>query len=276
MSKKSISINNRIELNTKNWLPDNEIKAVIIILHGLAEHIERYNHVGIFFSSSGYAVEAYDQRGHGKSLGKRGLIKSIKDYVSDLRIFLNNVKQHYPGKQIFLLGHSMGGEISCLYSIKYQSEISGLILCGAVIKLSDDIPQFLQKLSGIVGVIFPSLKTIKIDSSSISRDKNIVKLYENDPLVYQGGILARTGAEIKKGIKHIKENMDQITIPILIMHGTSDRLSDPAGSRQLYNGIISSDKTLILYENYYHEILNELGKEKVMQDIIQWINERLD
>jgi len=120
------------------------------------------------------------------------------------------------------------------------------------------------------------LKTIKIDSSSISRDKNIVKLYENDPLVYQGGILARTGSEIKKGIKHIKENMDQITIPILIMHGTSDRLSDPAGSRQLYNGIISSDKTLILYENYYHEILNELGKEKVMQDIIQWINERLD
>ena len=152
MSKKSISINNRIELNTKNWLPDNEIKAVIIILHGLAEHIERYNHVGIFFSSSGYAVEAYDQRGHGKSLGKRGLIKSIKDYVSDLRIFLNNVKQHYPGKQIFLLGHSMGGEISCLYSIKYQSEISGLILCGAVIKLSMIFPNFSKNFQGLSGL----------------------------------------------------------------------------------------------------------------------------
>ena len=274
MNENIFSVNDDIKLYSKNWLPDKDIKAVVIIIHGLAEHIGRYNHVGKFFSLLGYAVEAYDLRGHGKSEGKRVFIDSIYEHVSDLKLYVHYVKKQYPGKRIFLLGHSMGGEVSCIYSIENQSAVSGLILSGAVIKISDDISPLLQKLSGIVAAILPNLPITKIDSIGISRDKNVVELYDNDPLVYRGGTLARTGAEIIKGTKHIKNNMKQINIPILIMHGTSDRLADPNGSCQLYDGVTSNDKTLKLYENYYHEILNEPDKEKVMQDIIQWIDER--
>jgi len=274
MNENIFPINDDIKLYTKNWQPEKNVKAVIIIIHGLAEHVDRYDHVGNYFSLLGYAVEAYDLRGHGKSEGEKAYIDSILEYVSDLQNYVNHIKLKHPGKHIFLLGHSMGGEIACLYSIKYQTEISGLILSGAVIKISDDISPLLQKLSGFIAAIFPRLPTTKIDSSGISRDKNIVELYDDDPLVYRGGTLARTGSEIIKGTKHIKKNMKQITIPVLIMHGTSDRLADPEGSSQLYNGVNSEDKTLKLYENYYHEILNEPEKERVLQDIIKWLDER--
>ena len=274
MKKNNISINEKINLFVKNWLPDKDIKAVIIIIHGLAEHSERYNHVGKFFSSFGFAVESYDLRGHGKSGGEKVFIDSIYEHVYDLKTYISYIKNQYPDKKIFLLGHSLGGQISCLYSIKYKLDISGLILSGAVIKISDDISPLLQKLSGIIAKIFPRLPITKIDSSWISRDKNIVKLYDNDPLVYRGGTLSKTGSEIIRGTNYIKNNMKQIVIPILIMHGTSDRLADPKGSQKLYNGVISNDKTIKLYENFYHEILNEPEKEKVMKDILTWINER--
>ena len=114
MNENMFSVTDEINLYTKNWLPDNDIKAVIIIIHGLAEHIERYNHVGNSLSLVGYAVEAYDLRGHGKSEGKRNFIESIYEHVFDLKKYVNHVKEKYPGIQIYLLGHSMGGEISCL------------------------------------------------------------------------------------------------------------------------------------------------------------------
>ena len=274
MENLSFQINDKIQLNTKIWSPEKNAKAVIIIVHGLAEHIGRYTHVGDFFSSSGYAVEGYDLRGHGNSDGEKTYIDSIFEHVSDLKNYVAHIKHKYPEKKIFILGHSMGGEIACLYSIKYRSEVSGIILSGAVIKISDDISPLLQKLSGIIAAIFPGLPTTKIDSSGISRDKKIVELYNNDPLVYRGGTLARTGSEIINGTKYINDNMKQIISPILILHGTSDRLADPNGSSVLYNGIMSEDKTIKLYENYYHEILNEPDKEKVMQDILEWITER--
>ena len=275
MNNSSFLINNKIQLNTKNWLPKTDVKAVILIVHGLAEHINRYNHVGDFFSSHGFAVEGFDLRGHGNSDGKRAYIHSIFDLASDLKKYIQYIKQKYSDEKIFVLGHSMGGEVACLYSIKYPSEFSGLILTGAVIKVSDDISPLLQKLSGFIAAILPTLPTTKIDSNGISQDKKIIDLYNNDPLVYRGGTLARTGSEIIKGTKYINKNMKKITNPILILHGTSDRLADPNGSSQLYNGISSTDKTIKLYKDYFHEILNEPKKEQVMNDIIQWINERL-
>ena len=270
----SFQTGDKIQLNTKLWSAQKNTKAVIIIVHGLAEHINRYDHVGNFFSSYGYTVEGYDLRGHGNSDGKKAYMNSIFDHVSDLKNFVSHIKDKYPEKKVFILGHSMGGEIACLYSIKYQKETSGLILTGAVIKISDDISPLLQKLSGLIAAILPNLPTTKIDSSGISQDKKIVESYNNDPLVYRGGTLARTGSEIINGTKYINKNMKHIISPILILHGTLDRLADPNGSSMLYNRIMSKDKKIKLYENYYHEILNEPGKDKVMHDILDWITKR--
>tara|TARA_S200000501_G_scaffold25072_2_gene21801 strand:+ start:95164 stop:96003 length:840 start_codon:yes stop_codon:yes gene_type:complete len=265
----------QIKIFSKTWIPDKNRKAVLIIVHGLAEHIGRYNHLGEFLSSKGYIVEGYDMRGHGRSEGKTAYIKSIYDHVDDLKKFVNIIEKKHREKKIFIIGHSLGGAVTCLYLIDNKPKISGVILSGAVIKISDEISPTLQKLSLLVGIFFPFLKTTKINSNAISRDKNIVILYNNDNLVYKGGTYARTGAEIIRGTKIIKKRMKHIITPILIMHGSSDRLTDPSGSYLLYHGISSKDKTLKIYEEFYHELFNEIGKEKVFKDIDSWLEKRL-
>ena len=214
-------------------------------------------------------------RGHGRSGGTTAMIKSIYDYVFDLKKFINKVEKKHREKKIFIIGHSLGGEVACLYLLDSHSKISGVILSGAVIKISNEISPIVQKLSLLVGLLFPFLKTTKINSNTISRDKNVVNLYNSDSLVYRGGTRARTGAEIIRGTKIIKKRMNHITTPILIMHGSSDRLVDPIGSHLLYRGISSKDKTLKIYQEFYHEIFNEIGKEKVFKDMCGWLEKRL-
>ncbi len=231
--------------------------------------------MGEFFSSKEYIVEGYDMRGHGRSGGTTAMIKSIYDYVSDLKKFINKVEKKHREKKIFIIGHSLGGEVACLYLLDSHSKISGVILSGAVIKISNEISPIVQKLSLLVGLLLPFLKTTKINSNTISRDKNVVNLYNSDSLVYHGGTRARTGAEIIRGTKIIKKRMNHITTPILIMHGSSDRLVDPIGSHLLYRGISSKDKTLKIYQEFYHEIFNEIGKEKVFKDMCGWLEKRL-
>jgi len=121
----------------------------------------------------------------------------------------------------------------------------------------------------------PKLKTIKLDSNGISRDPEIVKLYDTDPLCYRGGIPARSGAELTRTINRIQNQMDAIALPLLILHGTADRLADPEGSKRLYAHASSNDKTVKLYEGFYHEILNDPEKERVLNDIVQWLEAHL-
>ena len=149
------------------------------------------------------------------------------------------------------------------------------MLSGALLKISDDVSPLLTRCSAFVGRILPRLRTIKLDSSSISRDPEVVRRYDEDPLVYRGGIPARTGAEMVLATKRIQSSMHTISLPLFIMHGTADRLSDAKGSELLYSKASSTDKSLKLYEGFYHEILNEPEKTQVLADIVQWLDTRL-
>ena len=147
-----------------------------------------------------------------------------------------------------------------------------MVLFAPAVKISDDISPFLQKISGLLGRLVPKLPLVKLDSSGISRIPEVVEKYDNDPLVYRKGCLARTGAEIIKATKRIRSEVESFTLPVLIMHGTADNLSDIEGSKMLYEGVKSADKILKLYDGYYHEIWHDLGKEKVWKDFLDWIN----
>lgn len=267
--------NDGINIFEQRWQPVTEPKAVIIIIHGYAEHSGRYAHVADYLANHGYAVETFDLRSHGKSDGKKTFIRSFDEFLSDVDLFLKRVQERHPNKNIFLLGHSMGGLIASLFVVTRKPNVKGLLLSGASLKISDEISPMLVKLSSVIGAIVPRLPTIKLDGTAVSRDPEVVKKYDSDPLNYRGGIPARTGAEFNRGVKQIQEQMAAITLPLLIMHGTADRLADPAGSKQLYERAQSHDKTLKLYEGFYHEILNEPEKERVLGDIVEWINERL-
>jgi len=266
--------NDGLNLFEQRWQPLKKPKAVVIIIHGYAEHSGRYAHVAEYLVNHGYTVETFDLRSHGKSEGKNTHIRSFDEFLSDLALFLKRVKERHPNKNLFLLGHSMGGTIAVLFDITRKPDLKGIILTGATLKISDEISPFLVRISSILGTLVPKLPTIKVDCHAISRDPEIVKKYDNDPLVYRGGIPARTGAEFTRATKLIQKQMELVTLPLLILSGTADRLSDPEGSKQLYERAESKDKTLKLYDGLYHEILNEPEKARVMADIVEWLDGR--
>lgn len=255
----------------QTWLCENA-KGVVIITHGIAEHSGRYEHVAQSLVEGGYTVVAFDLRGHGKSSGKRNYINSFQDHLNDLATVIIRTKASYSDLPIFLFGHSMGGGIVALFAIERHPDVKGLLLSGPSVKVSDDISPLLQKISGILSILVPKLPAIKLDSSDISKDPEVVKAYDNDPLNYRGGILARTGSEILKSTKTITAQSSNISLPILIMHGTADKLADVSGSKMLYKNISSKDKTLKLYDGLYHEILNEPEQDQVKTDMLEWLD----
>ena len=160
-----------------------------------------------------------------------------------------------------------------MYCITRQPNIRGVILSAPSVKISKDISPFLQKISSMLSKLFPKLPTIKLETSALSRDPEVLKRRDNDPLVYQGKILLRTWAEILRATKLIQAQMERISLPLLILHGTEDRFADVEGSKMLYAGVKERDKTLKLYEGLFHEIMNEPEKEQVLDDIVNWMND---
>jgi acylglycerol lipase len=263
-----------LRLFEQSWLPQIESKAAIIIVHGYAEHCARYGHVASHLNAHGYSVYSFDLRGHGRSEGARSFIRSFDDYLSDLDLFLSRVQRRETGKPIFILGHSMGGAISVLFAISRKPDINGMILSAAALKISDSISPLLVRLSLLIGRLFPKLPTIKLNSSAISRDPEVVNRYDSDPLIYRGSILAGSGAELVLATNRIQAQLSAVSLPLLILHGTGDQISDAEGSRQLYTSASSLDKTIKLYEGFYHEILNEPERAQVLADLVEWLDAR--
>lgn len=261
-----------ISLYEQWWLPAGELKSAIVIVHGIAEHSGRYAHVAEYFVRHGYAVGIYDQYGHGKSDGKRSYIHSFKLLMDDMEAFVNRAHEKANGNGIFLLGHSLGGGMVTRYLIdRDQSNIRGAMLSAPMVAIGSSIPTWLVKISKILGAVAPTLPVLKLDNSTISRDPQVTKKYDSDPLNYRGKLQARTGAEINRFLEYVQANLNRIKMPLLIMQGTQDRLVDPAGSHLLYEKTSSKDKTLKFYEGLYHEIFNEPEKEQVMNDMVTWM-----
>jgi len=257
------------------WLPSNEPKAVLLVAHGLAEHSGRYINIVNHFVPKGYAVYGFDQRGHGKSQGQRGYVERFSHFVSDLKTFSGIIRSKHRDAKIFIVGHSVGGTIATAYAVHYQDEFDGLVLSGATLKVGASVSSGLIIVARVLSLLLPKMGLDVIDASAISQDKTVVDAYVDDPLVYRGKIRARLGAELIKAIQILLPQMSKIYLPILIMHGTADRLSDPRGSEILYDRVSSRDKTLKLYDGFYHEIFNEPGREQVFEDMEAWLVVRM-
>ena len=264
------------ELYLQAWVPD-DFKAAVLIVHGLAEHSGRYAHVAEHLNQNGYAVYTFDGRGHGKSVDgpPDAFYPSIDQYTEDVHALFGKVKEHAAGKPCFIFGHSMGGCITTYYEITHQPEAAGILLSGAAVAVGDDISPFLIRVSKLLSRIAPKMATTVLDGSSISRDPIEVEKYNNDPLNYRGGIRARVGAEMLKAINLIIEQTAKFKNPVLIMHGTADRIAAPTGSQSLYDGASSNDKTLKMYDGLFHELVNEPEKEQVLADMTAWMDARV-
>ena len=257
------------------WLPDGEPKAVLLVAHGLAEHTGRYANLVDYFVPKGYAICSHDYRGHGKSDGLRSHVERFSDYLDDLKTFFDIVRSEHHDNKIFLVGHSLGALVATAYSVRHQHDLAGLIVSAVIIKAGASVTPVHRAAARILSMLLPKMGVTVIDASAISQDKAVVDAYVNDPLVYRGKIRARIGAELLSTVRRMPSEMPRIKLPILIMHGTADRLSDPEGSRMLYDRVSSKDKTLKLYEGFYHEIFNEPGHKQVLADMEAWLDNRI-
>ena len=262
---------NNLNLYYQSWLPDVKPIAALLVIHGLAEHSGRYLNVVNYFVPKGYAVYAFDLRGHGKSDGKRGYVERFSYYLDDLKTFYDKVNQEQKNTKIFIVGHSIGGTIAAAYAIEHQSELNALILSAAVLKAGTSITRLTILMVKVLSFLMPKMGVSTIDASTISRDKAVVEAYVNDPLVYRGKISARLGAELLNSIERLSSKISELSLPILIMHAPADRLSDPASSKMLFEGVSSKDKTLKLYEGFYHEIFNDPERQQVFLDMENWL-----
>ena len=261
-----------LKLLERSWLPRGGPRAAVVIVHGYAEHSGRYHHVAERLVAHRYAVYAFDLRGHGRSEGARTFVRSLDEHAADLDGFLARVRERVPDVPLFLLGHSMGGTIVALFLTSGERALHGAILSGPALTLPGGISRVPQALLSGLGRFVPKLPLRQLGGEEISRDQAVVAEYERDPLVFRGRMPAATVAAMIRAIRAIEAQMESITLPLLLLHGTSDSLTDPGGSVLLHERARSPDKTLKLYDGLYHEVLNEPEKERVLADLTRWLD----
>lgn len=270
-----IKTNDGLTLHTLEWRSETP-KALVFLVHGYAEYAKRYAPFAKFLNEHNIDVVAYDHRGHGESQGERAYVHDQQLLVDDLHGFISTY--YRDDLPCFLFGHSMGGLIASAYFLsEYKDvfDIKGLVLSGPGLMPSKDISSFLIRISGFLGKYFPKLRTIRLNPGSVSSDPVQVEKYINDPMVYTGKWIARTGAELVKMMNIVQAKASDFRQAFFLGHGDHDKLAEIEGSRKFFMNAGSEDKAFKTYEGFYHELLNEPGKQEFMDDVLGWINERI-
>ena len=254
--------------------PEGEIRAVVCLVHGMGEHSGRYAHVAEFFNRSGMAFIALDNRGHGKSGGKRGHTPDYDTLMRDITVFLEQATLYYPGKKLFLYGHSMGGNLVLNYGIRHDSGISGIIASAPYLTLAFEPPKWKTSLASIVKDLLPGLtQSTGLDASHLSVDQEVVDAYRKDPLVHDKMSVAFFMNVHFAGPYAIEKAAD-IKVPALVLHGTEDKITSHKGSESFVKNS-GGNATLKLWPGLYHEIHNEPNKTEVLEFILHWIEKQI-
>lgn len=249
--------------------------GIVIIVHSLAEHLHRYDYLAGKLVEANLTVYRYDNRGHGKSAGDRSHLNDFKDLILDAYSVVEYVKHKSPNIPVFMLGHSMGGFIAASYGIKYKNKINGQILSGAATMYPERLKGIMKRFLKITNKIAPRLKIKNDFANIISRDKQIVKDFNEDPLVLKRLTTKFYYEFLIKGILWLNKNLKEYKYPCLILHGKDDKIINNEASKNFFNKISSTDKELKIYDKLYHEILNEKERDNVINDIISWVYKRI-
>src|SRR3954471_16771557 len=257
----------------RSWRPTTKPRGAVAIVHGFNGHSGYYAWVAEQLVSAGLAVYALDLRGRGQSDGERFYVEAFADYVGDVSTFVTLVKGREPGLPVFLLGHSAGGVVACLYSLEHQRELAGLICESFAFQVP--APDFaLAVLKGLSHVA-PHAHVLHLKNETFSRDPIVVATMNADPLIAHETQPTQTVAAMVRADERLKQEFPLITLPLLILHGTRDEDAKASGSQFFYDTAGSRDKTLKLYDGHVHDLLNDVDKEIVMADITEWIERQL-
>ena len=257
-----------VKIFVRSWRPETP-RAVVVIVHGFNSHSGEYEWVARELVDKGFAVYVPDLRGRGKSDGERFFVKAFSEWVADVRATATLAGSREPALPTFLLGHSAGGVISCIYTLEYQSELAGLV-CES---FAHEVPAPDFALAVLKGLshVAPHAHVLRLKNEDFSRDAKVVHAKNADPLIAHEVQPTQTVAEMVRADERLRREFSLVTLPVLILHGTADKVTRPSGSQRFYENAGSRDKTLKLYDGHFHDLLNDIDKETVMADITRWL-----
>ncbi|WP_189402526.1 alpha/beta hydrolase [Arenicella chitinivorans] len=256
----------------RSWPVHGNVKAVVVLVHGLGEHCQRYDALANYLGNQGYAVCGMDLPSHGNSSGTPGHINRFSQFSDAVLSLYARTRAIYPDLPVFLLGHSMGGLISANLLLDHQDKFRGALLSSAAIQSPQEPPAWQVSIIKAIAAILPKTPVLALDASGISRDPAVVEAYMCDPLVSKSKLSARFLLGLRQTMDRVLAEASQITLPILIMHGGADVMTAPEGSEKLFSCVASQDKQLKIYPGLYHEIFNEPEAESVYADVLAWLD----
>jgi acylglycerol lipase len=262
-----------LQVFVRSWRPAGPPRGVVAIVPGFNSHSAYYAWAAGQFTAIGLAVYAVDLRGRGQSEGERFYVETFADYVDDVGTMMAVARSRERGLPVFLLGHSAGGVVSCLYALEHQADLAGLICESFAFQVP--APDFALAVFKGLSHIAPHAHLLHLKNEDFSRDPKAVAAMNADPLIAKETQPTRTLAEMVRADERLKEGFPRITLPLLILHGTMDKATRPSGSQTFYDKAGSTDKTIKLYDGHVHDLLNDIDKELVVSDIKGWINARL-
>lgn len=264
-----------LTLFSQGWLPGNASpRGTVLLVHGFGEHSGRYERVVEFLTSHGLAVQSLDLRGHGRSGGARGHTASYEDLMDDIGLLFADSERRWPGSSRFLYGHSMGGQLVLNYTLRRKPRIKGAVATSPALRTSVDGPPIKGRLVGLLGSVLPGMTVpAGLDVSGIARDPDVVAAYVNDPLVH-GRISLGLAKGLFESTNWLYAHAREFDVPILLTHGTGDRLAYSDATERLA-ALVPSECTLRLWDGLYHELHHEPEKDQVLAFILAWIDEQL-
>jgi acylglycerol lipase len=261
------------ELFIRSWRPETNVRAVVTIVPGFNSHSGYYTWVADQLTANGCAVYAVDLRGRGRSDGERFYVDKYADYVRDASSLVHLAQSREPGLPVFMLGHSAGGVVACIYALEYPTDLAGLICESFAHEVP--APDFALAVFKGLSHVAPHAHLLHLKNEQFSRDPSVVKAMNEDPMIANETQPTQTLAALVRADERLKQEFPLITLPVLILHGTADSATRPSGSQRFYDSVGSADKTLKLYDGHFHDLLNDVGKEIVMADIVSWLAARV-